>query len=365
MGMEDNTAPQPQQQPQANSLGNALSKVLGLTESKPDGQVAKPAENTKPTEAEPAKKDDVTTQVDTPAATVEKKDEPTKPVQAPESLDWRNAISKEKEGDVLAAMGFDPDFIKLAQVRKSTGNLDSYFNAYKNNYKDMPPEQLIKHRIDSDSSLTAEEKALLYEDEMSVYKLDPNAGYTDQEIAVSKAKLKRDTNGYRQELLKDQETWSVKALEPLERQKAEQEHAQAKQVEAMKQFEKTLMADPMITDAIQKKSIKIGTGKDSFQLPVADAQAALDILTEKKSLNTFMVNEDGTPNIEAAFLTALFASDRKGFIKAISGHFKEKGKEDIINPMENLQPFGRNTPASTEKMSDAMYAITHGVQKRR
>lgn len=284
---------------------------------------------------------------------------------APETpSDWRKSIAKEKHEDVLKELGYDDDFIKMAGFRKTNGDLKPYFDAHKNDFSTMQPEEILRLKTFAEKGLTDEEKAILYEAEMGKYKLDPEL-YSPEEIAAAKVMLKRDTNPIREQFEADRQKFLIPPADPMAKLQADAEAALLKEQETDRAYNDKIVSNDLAKSIIEKKTLTIGKGKDAFNMEVSDPESVLGMLTGKTDWGKHWNNEDGSPNVENQLMTMKFLSDIKGYNKSLIEHGKSLEKAAQLAEQENLQPFGTQKTTVGEELSPARLLAKHGQMKSR
>lgn len=232
------------------------------------------------------------------------------------------AINTAKGGSVSFA---NEQIEKLNDYVAKGGNVSEYLRTQTANYDDMDESAIVKASMRfNNPELDNEDVDLLFQD---MYKLDEDE-YTENEIRLSKIKLKQSAKKAKTELVKFQQENST----PKSHQDAEAEKVQLE--------ENARQWSGKVDDSLKEfKSVdfEINNKGDKFSFELND-KALETVSYSTKNLGEFWnryVNKDGSENItklarDMAALDNLDSIVRNAYAQGASG-----GKEDVIKDIKN------------------------------
>lgn len=305
-------------------------------------------------ETEEVVEESSTEEVETPEVT-ETPEEVSEVTEEPAAEEPAPETPEEERTDILSELGFenkesleerlsklteleellgDDDYIKgLATYRKENGNVQPYLDAFADtsNLSDL---DWIRRSFDTDNAdLTAEERDLLFSEEIQKYAIGDTEEYSDGDKQKGLIKLKRDAAKIKKS--SEENRQKFKMPEP-KAPKTKEEIAAERQAE-YDSFKKDFSANSEIAGLLKDKQIKLEFEKgEPLVLDVANPELAVDVAYDMSKAEQFFV-KDGKVDLQKWNMFIAMATDTEAFVKSIYNHGKSSSLTEIEEEIENPQ----------------------------
>lgn len=325
------------------------NEVVEIPQETPQPEVAEvpkeePKEEPK-AEVKPEPKQEVKTETKE-----EPKEEPKAEVKPAEvtAADWKQALKAGVDKyEVLKELGYDDFTIGMLKYKEQTGDYTPYLQVKTVDYTKMSPEQILKEDLRRQFP-DMSEKTLNFKFNKELkdkYYLDREE-YPEgsDEAEVGQELMRLDAEQRRKAFIEEQNKF--KAPEPQPEVDATKREAELQQQRAT--LGNLVMNNEATTGLQKTKSISFGEGEESFNYPIEDPKALVDI-----ALNTIL--NSGRTDLTGVDLNLFYkqlAKGQPGWEKAYADHItalnKQKFQKEIgnITPIEGGDPV---TPAKVEK----------------
>ena len=265
----------------------------------------------------------------------------TAPAAGPE-LSINDAIAKFGKADLLKALGLDDYAMGVLDYYEAKGSIDDYVAIKSINFKDMPPDALLKYKLRRDNP-TVSDAAI---DFMVRKKLSSEYLITDdlddEQRAIPMEVFSADMEKVRSEFIQEQAKFSAPVRQP----------EPTVDIEAERQ---ALLADPIIKGVTDSKTITVGPKDSPLKLQVVPDKI-LPLLYDDDALDVALQVKDpsgkptGKKDPAKALKFAAFIADPEAYDNALIAHGKTLGKKQEVDTLENLpKPDDNGTPLPQEK----------------
>jgi hypothetical protein len=224
---------------------------------------------------------------------------------------------------------FKDEYIqKIVETYNAKGSLEEFFKAHSTNWKEMPAEEVLRRKIESQyDGLEKKHLDTIYKKELAKYNLDPEEN-TEEEIELGMALMERDANQFRQEQIKQQEGYFQPAPPPVDTEK----------------IKNTVTSLPEVKSLLETKMLKYNIGDKEFNMEVKDPNFILETLIDERNfVNTFI--KDGKPDVAAWIDVVAYAQNRDGVRKALVDHGRSLGKSEVIDSDYKNSTLGKPKPS--------------------
>ncbi len=214
---------------------------------------------------------------------------------------------------------------KLNEYVSKGGKMEDFFRTQVQNYEDMDSEGLVKNYMKlNNPDLNNEDIDLLYED---TYRLDEGE-YTDNEIRLSKIKLKQKSAEAKRELLKFQKENSLP--DPAKRAEQDKIKLEAQQKNWAKQVTESLENFKEVTFPLNDKG-------ENFTFAVNDdtMKYVKDTSLNLPNFWNRYVNADGTENVAKLNKEIAILENIDSIVRNAYAQGKSSGKEDVVKDIKN------------------------------
>ena len=227
----------------------------------------------------------------------------------------------------------------LVDFMEKGGQMEDFLSTQLTNYDEMSDEALIKAELKSiDKDLTDEDIALLFSDR---YKLDEEEFEEDQ-IKLSKLKLRRDAKEAKRKLVEEQKKYLVteKKAEPKQEiveEKPQETTTGISQEEIARRNKEWSDVVEKATSESKPITFALNDNGESFDYTLTD-DVISKVKTDMSDLSTFWaryVKEDGTNDVEKLKKDFVILNNYENILKAAYSQFRSQGREDVLKDIKN------------------------------
>ena len=222
----------------------------------------------------------------------------------------------------------------LLEFMNKGGQMEDFLSTQLTNYDEMSDVDLIKAEMKAlDKDLTDEDISLLFSDR---YKLDEEEFEEDQ-IKLSKLKLRRDAKEAKRKLVEEQKKYLVpekkeepKPEVPVEEKKVDQ--GALSQDELQKRNQEWINVVNEVTSKSDPINFTLNDNGESFSYTVTE-EAISKVKNDMTDLSKFWtryINEDGTEDVERLKKDFLILNNYENILKAAYSQFRSEGREDVF-----------------------------------
>jgi len=248
--------------------------------------------------------------------------------------------------EALKQLGFDDEFIKLADVYLKDGNIARYATAMNTDYSKMSAEDIMRESIRRKyPDAPADTLDLLYQSEVvGQYNLDTeNFPLESAEAKTGRYKLEQEAKRLREQFTQENEQFKL----PTRNIDAERTQQQEAELQQRKARQDAFMADPYTKSFFQDKkvvfkdlSLKDESGKvtaviPDFTMEVDDADEVGQILVNPQAAAKYLADEKGIGKPSVNIPAAIFARNPTKFIQTFINYGKMLGKEEYVEEKHN------------------------------
>tara|TARA_R100001594_G_scaffold66273_2_gene100545 strand:+ start:2210 stop:3322 length:1113 start_codon:yes stop_codon:yes gene_type:complete len=331
----------------AESMGY---KLVDDNAKKEKVETAETAETVETTETE---KNESTESVDKESSLKENSDTPKSSESKSESPDLNTLLREKSEGkfesyeDLIKSFeenqskqdtsnSFANETIaKMNEYVLNGGKIDD-FNKTQIDYSEMSDLDIVKSKMKiDDSDLSDSDVDFMINNE---YTLDEEE-YDEDEVRISKLKLRKDAKKYRQELQDWQEKFKIsekpqnpkpqKKESDIERQK-QKEFYDKERVRWSKVIDESVSNFDKIDFDINDKGEKFTfTLSDDDRTNVKKSSSDLSVFWKR------FMNEDGTENVQKLNEAMFVVDNFDKIVRAVANQYKSTGKDDVLKDIKN------------------------------
>ena len=243
----------------------------------------------------------------------------------------------------------------LLDFMEKGGQMEDFLSTQLTNYDEMSDVDLIKAEMKAlDRDLTDEDIALLFSDR---YKLDEEEFEEDQ-IKLSKLKLRRDAKEAKRKLVEEQKKYLV--TEKKEEPKQEIVEEKPQEVSTGMSQEEIARKNKEWSDVVEKATSEsepiafaLNDNGESFNYTLTD-----DVISKVKAdmsdLSTFWtryIKEDGTNDVQKLKKDFIVLNNYENILKAAYSQFRSQGREDVLKDIKNPSFEASSKTNSNDKKS--------------
>lgn len=249
----------------------------------------------------------------------------------------------------------------LLEFMNKGGQMEDFLSTQLTNYDEMSDADLIKAEMKAlDKDLTDEDISLLFSDR---YKLDEEEFEEDQ-IKLSKLKLRRDAKEAKRKLVEEQKKYLVpekkeepKPEVPVEEKKVDQ--GALSQDELQKRNQEWINVVNEVTSKSDPINFTLNDNGESFSYTVTE-EAISKVKNDMTDLSKFWtryINEDGTEDVERLKKDFLILNNYENILKAAYSQFRSEGREDVLKDIKNpsFDPSTKNTTNEKKTLYSQIY----------
>lgn len=249
----------------------------------------------------------------------------------------------------------------LLEFMNKGGRMEDFLSTQLTNYDEMSDIDLIKAEMKAlDSDLTDEDINLLFSDR---YKLDEEEFEEDQ-IKLSKLKLRRDAKEAKRKLVEEQKKYlvpeqkeEVKQEAPKEEPKVEDEMLSKQELE--KRNQQWIQTVNEATSKSEPIKFNLNDNGQSFDYTVNEesmSKVKVDMSDLSKFWNRY-IKEDGTNDIEKLKKDFIILNNYENILKAAYSQFRSDGREDVLKDIKNpsFDPSSKSTAENKKSLYSQIY----------
>lgn len=267
------------------------------------------------------------------------------------TADWKTALKAGVDKyEVLKELGYDDFTIGMLKYGEQTKDYTPYLQVKTVDYTKMTPEQLIKMDL-KEKNPGMSEKALEFKFNKEIsekYYLNRDDYPEDSDEAIyGQEQLRLDGEQKRKAFIEEQDKF--KAPEPTPDLDATKREAELQQ---KREALGNSILNNEATKSLQKtNTITFGEGEESFNYPVADPKALVDV-----ALNTII--NSGRTDLNGVDLQLFYKQLAKGhpdWEKSFADHLKAIHKNQFQSELQNVTPANGALPEEPETKKDYGY----------
>lgn len=271
-----------------------------------------------------------------PVDNQEPKDEtPPTPETAPEPESADNSQGEEiaKARQVAPSYEFKDDFIKGAvEYYEKTGDLTPYLQAKTVDFSTMDDAEVMRRNL-REQYPDVSEKAfdrLFQQQVVEKFKLDAEQwGEDDSELG--KELLKSEAQKIRTKYM----DWQKNFVAPEPQADPEADAQEAAMQEAIAQFEKSVVENPLTKSILDAKRISIKTGDDEFNFELQAPDSMVEMTLDNNKFFQQFASGEGQLDYSKWYKTVAYSQNPEQFERALINFGKTLGRSEVTKEIKN------------------------------
>lgn len=255
-------------------------------------------------------------------------------------------ISKEPENP------FKDDFIKkVVDKYNNDGSLKEFFEAHATDWNKVSDEEVLRRDFfESNSDLDEETLNLIWKRELAKYNIDPEE-FSEEEVKVGQAVMKRDANNKRKERIEKQQ----QLLEP-----AKQQVDPGQDLERVK---KVVNGLPEVKSLREEKKVKFIFDGNEFNYEVGDTEEIIESMADENRFFSKFI-KDGKLDTAKWSQVMAFAMNPEKFLNEFSKFNKGLGKEELVTTELKNTSLPGTTPSESQTPGDFSTRLAQAFKEK-
>lgn len=183
----------------------------------------------------------------------------------------------------------------------------------------------------------------LFQKEMlEKYKIDltgEEEGFTEEDVEIGQALLKRDAEKVRQSLMSEQENFKIP-----EKDSGQAEEESDQPSEETQRWNESVDSHEGTQSILETGVIQIGDKDNPYNFEIKNPQAIVDSAKDQTEFFKSFLNDKGEINLNKWYRVQAYAMDPDGFEASLVDHGAAQGAEKIVKEKKNISSGGKNAP---------------------
>lgn len=251
----------------------------------------------------------------------------------PESVDNSQGEDIAKARQVAPSYEFKDDFIKGAvEYYEKTGDLTPYLQAKTVDFSTMDDAEVMRRNL-REQYPDVSEKAfdrLFQQQVVEKFKLDAEQwGEDDSELG--KELLKSEAQKIRTKYME----WQKNFVAPEPQADPEADAQEAAMQEAIAQFEKSVVENPLTKSILDAKRISIKTGDDEFNFELQAPDSMVEMTLDNNKFFQQFASGEGQLDYSKWYKTVAYSQNPEQFERALINFGKTLGRSEVTKEIKN------------------------------
>lgn len=251
----------------------------------------------------------------------------------PESVDNSQGEDIAKARQVAPSYEFKDDFIKGAvEYYEKTGDLTPYLQAKTVDFSTMDDAEVMRRNL-REQYPDVSDKAfdrLFQQQVVEKFKLDAEQwGEDDSELG--KELLKSEAQKIRTKYME----WQKNFVAPEPQADPEADAQEAAMQEAIAQFEKSVVENPLTKSILDAKRISIKTGDDEFNFELQAPDSMVEMTLDNNKFFQQFASGEGQLDYSKWYKTVAYSQNPEQFERALINFGKTLGRSEVTKEIKN------------------------------